>query len=88
MSSSVVKLSRETFILLVIPQAPLYFRYISVGNCLATVSLTDGISISPQADGWLYLQDALPQYQQRTEMVSHILWEREKMQVFFPQMDG
>lgn len=84
-SSSVVKLSRETFVPLVIPQDPLYFQYIPVGNCLATASLTEGISISSQADGWLCLQAALLQCQQTTEIVPHIHKEREKMQVFFPQ---
>lgn len=70
--------NKETFISLVIPQAPLFFPCAPAGNGLATDPLTDGISISSQAERWLYLQPALLQCQQRTEMVPHTHREREK----------
>jgi len=75
--------------LFVMPQAPLYFQYVPVANCLATPSLTDGISISSQADRWLCLQAASPQCQQKTEMVPHIYIGRgKKCRCFSPQWMG
>lgn len=62
-SSSFVKLGREKFVLLMVPEAPLCFQHAPVGSCLATASLRDGISISWQAYYWLCLWAALPQWQ-------------------------
>lgn len=60
-SSSFVKLGKEKFVLLMAPEAPLCFQYAPAGNCLATASLANGISISSLAYNWLCLGAALPQ---------------------------
>lgn len=82
-SSSFVKLSREKFALLMVPEAHLYFQYASVGNCLARASLRDGISISSQA----LFMGCITTMAIKNWSVPHIHRERGKMQVFSSQME-